>query len=503
MAKPWRLPNATEQAVLDGLIVRSIRPTEQARWDQLVVQRHYLKHARLVGEQRRYVAEYEDQWLVLLGWSAPAWHLKARDQWLGWSEEQRAARLPFLAQNSRCLVLADRLQYPNLLSRALGLCCARLSADWLAAHGHPIVAVESFVDAQITRGTAYKASGWTCLGPTAGFGRHAQDFYERHDRPKQLWVRALDPVGTAALQAPTLPAHLAPFQQRPSPRCRLPSPQRASLLDRLPAIRDPRRCRGRWHPWPAVLGILSLAKLAGVPGAQREIADFAQRLTRPQRRQLGCRRDPDTGQYTVPGASTFFRALAAVDYLSLERVVVDWQNQFLGPEDPTALIVLDGKTVANAQGQNLVCALSVPSGRVHGLEPVRPKEPVAVPEPPAPAPRPPPPARASAPAQPLPQAPTTPPPPQPAKKENEIPAARRLLERLSVAGRLVSLDALHTQHQTAAQIVLGNGADYLFTLKANQDGLLATAQTLVPSGFFPSRPANPDPTHRPHRGEQS
>lgn len=57
MAKPLRLPNATEQAVLDGLIVRLIAPTEQARWDQWVSERHYLKNARLVGEQRRYVAE--------------------------------------------------------------------------------------------------------------------------------------------------------------------------------------------------------------------------------------------------------------------------------------------------------------------------------------------------------------------------------------------------------------------------------------------------------------
>ena len=89
------------------------------------------------------------------------------------------------------------------------------------------------------------------------------------------------------------------------------------------------------------------------------------------------------------------------------------------------------------------------------------------------------------------------------KKENEIPAARRLLARLSLSGRLISLDALHTQHETAAQIVLGNGADYLLTLKANQDGLLNTAQTLVPSVFFPSRPAIAARVDRPDRGKES
>ena len=53
MAKPIRLPNATEQAVLDGLTVRLIEPTEQARWDELICREHYLKNARLVGEQLR------------------------------------------------------------------------------------------------------------------------------------------------------------------------------------------------------------------------------------------------------------------------------------------------------------------------------------------------------------------------------------------------------------------------------------------------------------------
>lgn len=57
MAKPIRLPNATEQAVLDRLTVRLIRTPEQARWDELICREHYLKKARLVGEQLRYVAE--------------------------------------------------------------------------------------------------------------------------------------------------------------------------------------------------------------------------------------------------------------------------------------------------------------------------------------------------------------------------------------------------------------------------------------------------------------
>jgi hypothetical protein len=206
---------------------------------------------------------------ILLGWSAPALHLKAREAWMGWSPEPLRQRRHFLAQNSRLVLLADRQQFPNLATRALGLCCQRLSADWLAVQGHPIVAVESFVGSQLMfRGTAYKASGWTLLGPTAGFGRCAEDFYQRHDRPKQLWVRAPDREGTAALKAPSLPAHLASYEAPAPPRALSGKPL-LSLLDRLPAVPEPRGARGRRHPWPAVLGIVCLAKLAGVAGAQR------------------------------------------------------------------------------------------------------------------------------------------------------------------------------------------------------------------------------------------
>jgi hypothetical protein len=90
----------------------------------------------------------------------------------------------------------------------------------------------------------------------------------------------------------------------------------------------------------------------------------------------------------------------------------------------------------------------------------------------------------------------------PAKKENEIPAARRLLARIPITGRLVSLDAMHTQHQTAGQIVIEAGADYLLTLKDNQPTLLETAQTLLPSVFFPSGPGGTQTTDGPHGGEK-
>ncbi|RXL46435.1 DUF4338 domain-containing protein, partial [Citrobacter sp. AAK_AS5] len=67
----------------------------------------------------------------------------------------------------------------------------RLSEDWQQAYGHGVLIAETLVDPSRFQGTAYKASGWTLLGKTQGFERSRQDFYQAHDRPKQLWVREL------------------------------------------------------------------------------------------------------------------------------------------------------------------------------------------------------------------------------------------------------------------------------------------------------------------------
>lgn len=52
---------------------------------------------------------------------------------------------------------------PNLANRALVLCTARLAA-LCPSVGYHLVAVESFVNGEQFRGTAYKATGWQRLG---------------------------------------------------------------------------------------------------------------------------------------------------------------------------------------------------------------------------------------------------------------------------------------------------------------------------------------------------
>ena len=77
------------------------------------------------------------------------------------------------------------------------------------------------------------------------------------------------------------------------------------------------------------------------------------------------------------------------------------------------------------------------------------------------------------------------------EKTNEIPAVRELLPRLELTGRLVSLDALHTQTHTARELVIEHGADYLFTVKGNQSGVRAAAAAQLPP--FAPRQATPSP----------
>jgi hypothetical protein len=429
-----------ERAVLERVQVRLIGAEERERWDAAIEQNHYLKNARLVGEQLRYVAEVDGQWVALLGWSAGSYHLRERETWIGWDVEQRRQRLPLVANNARFLIVQPG-RWPNLGSRVLALCLGRLAQDWQALYGHTILVVESFVDSQLFRGTAYKANGWEALGKTAGFQRVAEDFYVAHERPKQLWVKALQVQARGWLRAPSLPESLAEQLTPLLPKCRTKAPALGSLWERLHrSLPDKRSAEGLRHKQATVLTIVLLALMCGVTGGYWNLEDFAQGLNQGQRRRLRCWRHPRTGRYEVPDETTFFRVLKALDPVQLGQLLVQWETDRCGWAEG-GLLGIDGKAIRHG-GQHLLGAVDLKSGRTLRLESVD-------------------------------------------EKTNEIPVAQGLLADWQLDGQVAVLDALHTQLETARLIVQSAGGDYLLTIKGNQKGLQKSAQTLLPEGVPP------------------
>jgi hypothetical protein len=139
---------------------------------------HYLHNVSLVGEHLRYAFIHKGRWLAVATWSAAAFHIKDRDQFIGWSGEQCHRRRALLANNSRLLVMPE-CHYPNLISRFMKLMLERLSTDWQKHWGHPLALVETFVDPRYYTGTAYKVSGWSHLGQKRGVETQCRRFLRK------------------------------------------------------------------------------------------------------------------------------------------------------------------------------------------------------------------------------------------------------------------------------------------------------------------------------------
>jgi hypothetical protein len=444
--------SANEQDVLDHLQVRLVTsPKDKARCDQLIIEHHYLKDATLVGEQLRYVATYRGHWMAVATWSGAAFHLKDRDEFIGWNFEQCRRRRSLLANNSRLLVLPE-CHYPNLISRFMKLMLGRLSSDWLEHWGHPLALVETFVDPQLYQGTAYKVSGWSHLGKTAGWKRDAADFYTKHDAPKQIWVRELVKKACVKLRAAELPADWKMVEAEVRQRCTQSVKQIGSLLEALRQdLPEFRRAQALGYPVAGLVAVTVMAMATGVRKGPEDLANYADTLSQAQLRALNFRRDKKTGSYRCPKRSTFVRLLAGVDAGVLERILLQWQQQLTGPIQDQ-LVIVDGKRMRHG-GVEMVNASNGKGQYLGGV---------------------------------LTQT-----------KSNEIPAARQVLSQLDLQGKIVLTDALHTQVETGQLILFEKGADYLMTVKANQPTLQKTLQGLFEKQVFsPSGPA-PDPSTPP------
>ena len=77
-------------------------PEPRARAQALFAEHHYLGGVKAVGEQLHYaVSDAQGEWLAVLIFTVAASHLRERDQWIGWDDEQRRRRLALVANNVR------------------------------------------------------------------------------------------------------------------------------------------------------------------------------------------------------------------------------------------------------------------------------------------------------------------------------------------------------------------------------------------------------------------
>jgi hypothetical protein len=204
---PERFPVAP--ALIDGGL-GSLQPVRlelahtraaRRRVGQWLAQYHYRGFHGAVGENVQYVArDVRERELAVMVFGAAAWKVAARDQFIGWSREQRAGRLGWVVNQQRFLIL-PWIRVPHLASHLLALATRRLSHDWQRRYGHPVCLVETFVEADRFAGTAYQAAGWLALGQTTG--RTRQDRHSTIQTPsKTVWVCPLHPRFRETLTAP-------------------------------------------------------------------------------------------------------------------------------------------------------------------------------------------------------------------------------------------------------------------------------------------------------------
>jgi predicted transposase YbfD/YdcC len=205
----------------------------------------------------------------------------------------------------------------------------------------------------------------------------------------------------------------------------IPAVRSQYLLDLLAQVPDPRKKRGRRHPLAGLLAVGIAAVIAGSKSFAA-IGQWAADAGPEALAALGA----------VRGAaeeSTFRRAFTLVSADVLDRVLGAWLHTRAVRAGGRLVIAIDGKTVRGARNKDgkaphLVAALAHGIGTVLGQ--------VAV-----------------------------------DAKSNEIPAVRELLKAFAdLAGAVLTIDAMHTQSDTA-QVILGRGADYVMTVKGNMPTL--------------------------------
>lgn len=181
-------------------VVHSKQPDyDRFRW--YLAQHHYLGYGGPVGENLGYlIRSGAGVDLACLLFGAAAWQCAPRDRWIGWSAAQRARGLPFLANNSRFLIL-PWVRVPHLATHILAQIARRIDTDWQSRYHHRLYWLETFVQRDRFRGTCYQAANWIHVGQTTGRTRQSQRHRDNqiHAPVKDIYLFPLSSDGRRQL----------------------------------------------------------------------------------------------------------------------------------------------------------------------------------------------------------------------------------------------------------------------------------------------------------------
>lgn len=375
-------------------------------------------------------------------WCAAAWHLKDRDEAVGWDPVTRCERLKLTVQLRRFLVL-EEARRPNLASQCLGAALRVLVDQWEGLHGYRPLLAESFSDPETHAGTIYKATNWVQAGTTKGFSQDHTDYYIPNERPKKLWLKPLAPNAYALMCARELPeACKGALVERGGVRSPLKCEQLKSLRDAFREVPDPRNPKSRRHPLVAMLTLIALGLLMGA----RDVLDIWRKvacLSQSQREAVGLRkRDKQSGRLLMPGYDALNDLLAAIEPAAYARALTAWlqANAGLLPRS----LALDGKSVGNGRCGMIVTLCRHEDGRPVGMAPASGK-----------------------------------------KEDCEVSEARALLSdpNVNLVNALITADPLHNKEATV-RVILEKGGDYLIGTKENTSIRLEAATRAVKSAPF-------------------
>jgi len=147
-----------------------VEPSDHNHWDKMIDEYHYLGYKKLFGLSLKY-------FICIEGMPEPVgcisftcsttFRQKDRDNWIGWSDDQRIKGLNKVLNNNRMLIF-PWITIKNLGSKSISIALSQISNDWTRRFNYTPQLVETYVDPSRFSGSIYKASNFTCIGYTSG-----------------------------------------------------------------------------------------------------------------------------------------------------------------------------------------------------------------------------------------------------------------------------------------------------------------------------------------------